>query len=216
MHCCRYVSQGDIFGFLVRSDTGLPSAPLAGSPQTLNPAPCDGPWEAVFFRVQAVTPCSVTPLLVDPCATELVLQGGVAHSLLPVGFLGYAATAAASGAAAACLPSNAAPSAAPAAAGGAAAAAAPSAAPALGEWASAVAHAAPGLAGVPGPLTGTWRRLARLLAPLLHPAAAHVDVAASVLLWGPRGSGRRTAARAAAAALGLHALEFNCHDLRVN
>ncbi|MFX8164673.1 AAA family ATPase [Acinetobacter baumannii] len=55
-----------------------------------------------------------------------------------------------------------------------------------------------------------------MLAPLLHPAAAAVDLAVALLLWGPRGSGRRTAARAAAAALGLHCIELGCHDLRVS
>ena len=36
---------------------------------------------------------------------------------------------------------------------------------------------------------------------------------AALLLVGPAGSGRTTAATAAAAALGLHLIPFNCHDL---
>lgn len=35
----------------------------------------------------------------------------------------------------------------------------------------------------------------------------------ALLLAGPAGSGRTTAATAAAAALGLHLVPFNCHDL---
>jgi hypothetical protein len=36
----------------------------------------------------------------------------------------------------------------------------------------------------------------------------------AVLLLGPRGSGRSTAVRAAAAALGIHFVPFTCHDLK--
>lgn len=36
----------------------------------------------------------------------------------------------------------------------------------------------------------------------------------SVLLVGPRGSGRSTAVRAATAALGIHMVPFSCHDLK--
>ncbi len=36
----------------------------------------------------------------------------------------------------------------------------------------------------------------------------------AVLLLGPRGSGRGTAVRAAAAALGIHFVPFSCHDLK--
>ena len=35
----------------------------------------------------------------------------------------------------------------------------------------------------------------------------------ALLLHGPSGSGRATAARAAAAALGLHVVPFSCHEL---
>ena len=36
----------------------------------------------------------------------------------------------------------------------------------------------------------------------------------AVLMIGPRGSGRATAARAATAALGIHLVPFSCHDLK--
>lgn len=55
----------------------------------------------------------------------------------------------------------------------------------------------------------------QVVAPLLHPATLHVDMRAAVLLHGPSGSGKRTAARAAASALGLHFIHVSCHDLKV-
>ena len=47
---------------------------------------------------------------------------------------------------------------------------------------------------------------------LQESAALALQVA--VLLLGPRGSGRSTAVRAAAAALGIHFVPFSCHDLK--
>lgn len=58
-------------------------------------------------------------------------------------------------------------------------------------------------------------QVASLLAPLLHPGSLGVEVRASLLLLGPPGSGRRTAARAAAAALGLHYIPVSGYELRV-
>ncbi|GFR44514.1 hypothetical protein Agub_g5780, partial [Astrephomene gubernaculifera] len=72
----------------------------------------------------------------------------------------------------------------------------------------------PGLVGTPGPLLPAWRSVAQLLAPLLHPATLHLDLPpVTLLLYGPPGSGRRTAVRAAAAALGLHLVPVSCHEL---
>jgi hypothetical protein len=85
----------------------------------------------------------------------------------------------------------------------------------LGAHSSAAWASSAGLPGVPGPLTATWRHLGQSLAPLLHPASSAVELSVALLLWGPRGSGRRTAARAAAAALGLNYIELSCHDLKV-
>ncbi len=53
----------------------------------------------------------------------------------------------------------------------------------------------------------------QVFAPLLHPSALHTELSAALLLHGPHGSGRRTAARAAAAALGLHCVAVSCHEL---
>ncbi len=123
----------------------------------------------------------------------------------------------------------------------------------------------PGLAGTPGPLLPTWRRVAQvcaapraaarpplrtrrplpsplhlagpwervvcsrlpphralalpsprpqLLSPHLHPRATHLELPPThLLLHGPPGSGRATAARAAAAALGLHFLALPASEL---
>lgn len=44
--------------------------------------------------------------------------------------------------------------------------------------------------------------------------SAGLALQVSVLLVGPRGSGRSTAVRAATAALGIHMVPFSCHDLK--
>jgi SpoVK/Ycf46/Vps4 family AAA+-type ATPase len=148
-------------------------------------------------------------LLVDPSRTALTLLGGSARALLPVGFVGYEAAAMAAAAAA----SAAAPSAAAADRRASAARPRPPETKILGVHASAAWHPSPRLPGVAGPLQPLWRRVAAAAAPLLHPSALGVDAPASLLLHGPRGSGKATAARAAAAALGLHFVSCSCHDL---
>ncbi|GAQ84862.1 peroxin 6 [Klebsormidium nitens] len=55
--------------------------------------------------------------------------------------------------------------------------------------------------------------VARLLAPSLHPAARGLQLRTAVLLLGPPGVGKRSAARAAAESLGIHVVEYNCYDL---
>lgn len=59
----------------------------------------------------------------------------------------------------------------------------------------------------------TTRSNPQVFAPLLHPSALQPELSAALLLHGPHGSGRRTAARAAAAALGLHCVAVSCHEL---
>ncbi|DBB17357.1 TPA: hypothetical protein ACH3X3_014397 [Trebouxia sp. C0006] len=71
----------------------------------------------------------------------------------------------------------------------------------------------PELAGC-GPLLPSWRQLADLFMPLLHRDSSALALQVAVLLLGPRGSGRGTAVRAAAAALGIHFVPFSCHDLK--
>lgn len=44
--------------------------------------------------------------------------------------------------------------------------------------------------------------------------SAALALQVAVLMLGPRGSGRATAVRAAAAALGIHLVPFSCHDLK--
>lgn len=49
---------------------------------------------------------------------------------------------------------------------------------------------------------------------MLAQDSAALALQVSVLLLGPRGSGRATAVRAATAALGIHLVPFSCHDLK--
>jgi hypothetical protein len=174
-------------------------------------------YEVVYFQVQGVSPASLEPLAVNPAVTQLILQGGSARVLQPVGFKGYAVAAAAAKASKqqAELPKSSSSSSAVQSLQCNSAAARKQQL-LLGVHASAAYQAAAGLPGVPGPLTDNWRHVGQLLAPLLHPSSAAVELSCSLLLWGPRGSGRRTAARAAAAALGMHVIEWSCYDLKVS
>jgi hypothetical protein len=221
----RFVSAGDVFGVLLPSRTQLPQPSLSAATAT---AAVLQRYEVVYFQVQAVSPVSPEPLAVNPTVTQLVLQGGSARVLLPVGFKRYAVTAAAARAAqqpTISSSSTAVQTGQDDAASGAGVAASTKQQQQqqqqqqqpllLGVHASAAYQHAPGLPGVPGPLTDNWRHVGTLLAPLLHPSSAAVELSCSLLLWGPRGSGRRTAARAAAAALGMHVIEWSCHDLKV-
>jgi hypothetical protein len=171
--------------------------------------------DAVYFQIIEAQPqnpdAQQEPLAVNPAVTQLVLQGGSCKVLLPAGFSGYAAAAAATAAFddATTTPSSSSSS-----------SSNNRARQCQEQWllgvhASAALHAAPGLPGVSGPLNNTWRSVANVLVPLLHPESACIELHVSLLLWGPRGSGRRTAARAAAAALGLQVIELSCYDLKV-
>jgi hypothetical protein len=88
--------------------------------------------------------------------------------------------------------------------------------PLLGVHADAAWHPAPGLPGVCGPLLPSWREVAALVAPLLHPKGWDVNVRLAVLLEGPTGSGKATAAHAAAAALGMQSISWSARDLKVS
>ncbi|GLI63436.1 hypothetical protein VaNZ11_006327, partial [Volvox africanus] len=175
----------------------------------------------MYFKVTDVRPTdSRLPLLISTEKTTLTLQGGLCRAPLPVG----------------CDPGHGHSTATPGAASGR------PPPPSLAEshtgpprpWPSLLPPSlpplpllgcdpsapllrwpGPGLAGTPGPLLSSWRRVSEVLAPLLHPHTLHLDLpAATVLLYGPPGSGRRTAARAAAAALGLHFIAVSCHELQ--
>ena len=56
-------------------------------------------------------------------------------------------------------------------------------------------------------------KICELAAPLLHPSAALLRLRLAVLLKGPAGVGKRAAAAAAVAALGMRLVTYNCHEL---
>lgn len=84
---------------------------------------------------------------------------------------------------------------------------------ALGVHACAAAAPAP-LLPLAGPMLPAWRALARLLASALHPGTAGLPLRLAVLLHGPAGCGKRTAAGAATAATGCHLVSLSCHDVK--
>jgi len=66
-----------------------------------------------------------------------------------------------------------------------------------------------------GHLLPHWRNIAGIIAPVIHPSSRRIPMKCSVLLHGPAGSGKRTAAAAAAAALGCHLISISCQDIKV-
>lgn len=66
-----------------------------------------------------------------------------------------------------------------------------------------------------GPLLPLWKEVAACVCPVLHSLAAELDFRVSVLLRGPKGSGRTTAAQAAAKALGMQIVVINSIELKV-
>lgn len=56
-------------------------------------------------------------------------------------------------------------------------------------------------------------QLARILAPSLHPDAPPLNLRTAVLICGPAGCGKRTVVKHAAKELGIHVVEYNCHEL---
>ncbi|CAL5193309.1 unnamed protein product [Lathyrus oleraceus] len=72
------------------------------------------------------------------------------------------------------------------------------------------------IAGPEGPVPlqrDTVKILASILAPTLCPSALSSKFRVSVLLYGLAGCGKRTVVRYVARRLGLHVVEYNCHDL---
>ncbi|KAG2449569.1 hypothetical protein HYH02_005102 [Chlamydomonas schloesseri] len=211
----RYVSAGDVLAVPLPATFQAPApAASGGTGRSSDAQSHQGSRRLVYFKVTEVSPADQeerqaqqwcrqrqqqqpqagrVPLLVSPEQTLLVLQGGLCRSALPVGcdYWSQPEVTADCGSASGPLLQ-------------------------LGSDPAAVLPRVPGpgLAGTPGPLLPTWRRVAEVLAPLLHPAALALDLPApALLLHGPPGSGRRTAARAAAAALGLHFVAVSCHEL---
>ncbi|KAJ1412648.1 P-loop containing nucleoside triphosphate hydrolase [Sesbania bispinosa] len=75
------------------------------------------------------------------------------------------------------------------------------------------------VAGPEGPVPlqrDTVKILASILAPTLCPSALSSKFRVSVLLYGLAGCGKRTVVRYVARRLGLHVVEYNCHDLMVS
>lgn len=182
----RYLRPGDVLAVRLSQESAQNLQP---------PQPTTLASDTITFIVQSMQPETLDPLLVDCQKADIALQARTACSLLPVGVPGYLHDMQLT-----CCgfePTR------------------HEEAPALrlGEHLHACSLPAPHLAGVSGALRPTWRQVAALLAPLLHPASAHVDLHVSLLVHGPRGSGRRTAVRAAAAALGMHCVPWSAYDI---
>lgn len=189
------MSSGDLFGLLVPAHTQLPIPRKTSAAAAASSSAHLQQYDVVYFQISKVFPESPAPLAVDPSETELVLKGGSARVLLPVGYKGYAvaAAAAAYSPAAADKDGNSQHNAqtadghtpgskSPPAAAGLPADSPPGKPqqqqqqqlpllPLVGVHASAAYQSAVGYPGVPGPLTDTWRHVAHVIAPLLHPAA---------------------------------------------
>jgi hypothetical protein len=214
----RVVSQGDVLAVPKMQQGPRGTASISSSQILLQqllpnlhsvgqsqPAPAPaGPPELLYFKVvklvlapeQAGAAAQEAAAAVDVGSTALKLVGSCSSGL-PVGLQHYLATAAAasSGGDSHGSSSSSSSSTMLGAHGGAAVAAQPLLRPA-------------------GMLLPAWRQLAELLASVLHPAAAGVPLRLAVLLHGPSGSGKRTAAAAATAAAGCHLVSLSCHDVK--
>lgn len=81
------------------------------------------------------------------------------------------------------------------------------------------AHASwmnPGSVTLPyiGRLLPLWEKIASIVSCTMHPSSLNIRMRTSILLHGPHGAGKRVAARAASAALGIHFLSISCEDIR--
>ena len=65
-----------------------------------------------------------------------------------------------------------------------------------------------------GQLLPTWESIAHVVACTIHPQSTMITMRPAILLHGPHGAGKRTATRAAAAALGCHFISLSCEDIR--
>ncbi|KAL4420721.1 hypothetical protein ABPG75_010377 [Micractinium tetrahymenae] len=232
----RVVSEGDVLAVPRVRGAGGSSATSSGLLPSLlpnlhasagvsaGPAAAAAPPELLYFKIaKLVLPeglqqaagigpaCAAAAVDVGSTAVKLA---GSCSSALPVGLPYYLAAAGAAG------PAAAGPTAgglAPAdrEAGGSSGSSSTTnvSSPALGVHASAAAAPAP-LLPPAGPLLPAWRPLAQLLASALHPGTAGLPLRLAVLLHGPAGCGKRTAAAAAAAATGSHLVSLSCHDIK--
>ncbi|KAK9866141.1 hypothetical protein WJX84_005323 [Apatococcus fuscideae] len=164
--------------------------PLRGRHRSALPA-------LLWFKVTSVEPQQTSPLAVNPSTTAVAMQGTCA-SALPVGAEHFMRTKLGN---TDCGSSRTERKITRAGDG-----------QVLGESLAAAWQSSPCLPGLAS-LLPAWREVAALLAPLVHHGSRGRGLRAALLLVGPAGSGRTTAATAAAAALGLHLIPFNCHDL---
>lgn len=65
-----------------------------------------------------------------------------------------------------------------------------------------------------GQLLPVWEDVAHVVACTIHPQSTAITMRPSILLHGPNGAGKRTATKAAAAALGCHFVSLSCEDIR--
>jgi len=65
-----------------------------------------------------------------------------------------------------------------------------------------------------GQLLSVWEDVAHVVACTIHPQSTAITMRPSILLHGPNGAGKRTATKAAAAALGCHFVSLSCEDIR--
>jgi len=156
-----------------------------------------------FFRVEIDDPPGPAPIRIDPSTTLLTIAPVGCAGTLPVGVGGYAA-AGERAAAERVRPRSAREPPPPPPR--------PDPHPPLFDDALAAWAPHPALPGA-GPLLPPWRAAARALAPALVHGPDRVGVRAALLITGPVGSGRATAASAAAAALGLKVVRFSARDL---
>ncbi|KAA6429814.1 MAG: peroxisome biogenesis 6-like [Trebouxia sp. A1-2] len=228
----RLLAKGDVFA--------IPSASTASTDGILQSlySPPDNLQSTVdldYFKVIGLEPSCGTACAIDFSETNLMLEGDCS-SPLPVGLPGYIASehallkSSSQTPAHTCTPvelhtatlshpqspSQGLPGSAEGPAGVAGQqrdAAQASRGRQVGVHANAAWDPNPELAGC-GPLLPSWRQLADLFLPLLHRDSSALALQVAVLLLGPRGSGRGTAVRAAAAAVGIHFVPFSCHDLK--
>lgn len=222
----RVVSRGDILAVQrVRGCSGGSASSSELLPNLLPtlhaPArrPEAAPPELLYFKIVDFTlsgSATAAFAAVDVASTAVKLVGSCS-SALPVGLphylalAGVAETATVGGAAEGLVAAASAGACCSSSGSGGSGGYVPS--PALGVHALAAAAPSPRLPGA-GPMLPAWRQLAQLLASALHPGTAGLPLRLAVLLHGPAGCGKRTAAGAAAAAVGVHLVSLSCHDVR--
>lgn len=83
-------------------------------------------------------------------------------------------------------------------------------------WSAEASWMNPGCVTLPyiGRLLPLWEKIASIVSCTIHPSSSNIRMRTSILLHGPHGAGKRVAAKAASAALGIHFLSISCEDIR--